>query len=340
MFKVLFVKTKNLGDALVLTGAIDSVRENVIVHVLCFADVAPLYQMVPRVEKTYTVTRGARGWRSVTEHINLLLELRRNRYTHLCQFSDDWRGALLSRILRPPFSAAFFTKRRPDSWHRSFSHVCMPDWEWHAVRRDFELVRRVGIVRPGSNRPLIRLSPESKLEAGARSGTRKLPYVVLQAASRWTFKQLELATLCEVAHGLSDRGYLVVLSGSCSDIELNRKIQVSCKGDNVLVEVTNDYSAFIRLVMEATMVLTIDSFALHVAEALSVPVVSIFGPTDERVWGPQSKHSAVVTVGGNFMCRPCQRDGCDGSKKSLCLQEITSEQVLRAVDKLIGPIDA
>lgn len=60
---ILFIKTKNLGDAVLHARAIGSVDKQLAVDVLCFEDCSDVYRLIPRVRNIYTVTRGLRGGR-------------------------------------------------------------------------------------------------------------------------------------------------------------------------------------------------------------------------------------------------------------------------------------
>jgi heptosyltransferase III len=330
---VLFIKTKNLGDAVILTAAISAVKQGIAVEILCFEDCRDIYSMVPRVRTVHTVSRGARGWLSIKEHFRLLTCLLSKRYEFVINFSDDYRGAFLAWVLRPNQSVAYKSARRHRLWQKFYTQTLSRNDDHHAVRRDVALVEALGLSQPGQGYARLHLSTGSQMY-DEQNRLFDTPYVVLQFASRWKFKQIEHRTALEVASGLINRGFRVVLTGSDGDRSLNENIANDLRLPGVFVHCTDSTSDFAKLVKNAKAVVTIDSFALHVAQAVDAPVVAIFGPTSERVWGPTHGVFRIVTGGLNFMCRPCGRDGCDGSKKSLCLQEISSRNILDGFDSL------
>jgi heptosyltransferase-3 len=83
----------------------------------------------------------------------------------------------------------------------------------------------------------------------------------------------------------------------------------------------------------ATLFLGVDSAPMHMAAALGVPVVALFGPSGEKSWGPWGEGHVVLT--SPYLCRPCGKDGCLGSKKSDCLEAISPQVVLAAVEPLL-----
>src|SRR5258707_10609073 len=71
----------------------------------------------------------------------------------------------------------------------------------------------------------------------------------------------------------------------------------------------------------------VDSLPMHMASALKRPCVALFGPSSEIAWGPWLNADARV-VTQSYSCRPCNLDGCGGSKVSDCLTHLTAEAVL------------
>ncbi|MBU1186176.1 MAG: glycosyltransferase family 9 protein, partial [Acidobacteria bacterium] len=66
-----------------------------------------------------------------------------------------------------------------------------------------------------------------------------------------------------------------------------------------------------------------DSGPMHLANAVGTPVVSIFGPTDERRTGPFQQPSAVVKK--QAPCGPCLYRTCPYDHR--CMNDITAEDV-------------
>ena len=83
------------------------------------------------------------------------------------------------------------------------------------------------------------------------------------------------------------------------------------------------------LIDRCDLVVSNDTGPMHMAAAIKTPVVGIFGPTDPKVWGPLGETSAAVTA--RIPCSPCTPAGCP---KNVCLQSITPEEVLEAVESL------
>jgi heptosyltransferase-3 len=69
----------------------------------------------------------------------------------------------------------------------------------------------------------------------------------------------------------------------------------------------------------------VDSAGVHIAAAVGIPTVSIFGPSSASDWAPRGKHHYVVNKA--LPCVPCTDKGCQDSEFSRCLEELTLKEV-------------
>jgi len=93
---------------------------------------------------------------------------------------------------------------------------------------------------------------------------------------------------------------------------------------------------FIALLKKCRLVITNDGGPLHLAVASGAKTVSIFGPVDERVYGPYPKTDDHVVIKKDLSCRPCyhkfKMPYCNNRK---CLNDIQIDEVYKAVEGLL-----
>ncbi len=78
-----------------------------------------------------------------------------------------------------------------------------------------------------------------------------------------------------------------------------------------------------------------DGGPLHVAEAVGIRTVSIFGPVDPQVYGPYPRANHLV-VQKNLPCQPCYRRFRMASCNHIsCLVELSVEEVYRKVQHIL-----
>jgi len=122
-------------------------------------------------------------------------------------------------------------------------------------------------------------------------------------------------------------GVRVALLGGPDEQALNARIARACPG--VLdTGSTHAELQFAALVERCGVVVTGDTMALHVAVALRVPVVALFGPTCAQEIDLFGCGERIVT---GLPCSPCYRRECDRTPN--CMDDIDLERVLAAVDR-------
>jgi heptosyltransferase-2 len=112
------------------------------------------------------------------------------------------------------------------------------------------------------------------------------------------------------------------------------------KGDHV-IPLALPLKEFVAVLSHCRMFVCNDSGPMHMAAALNVPVVAVFGPTEPGWFGPLGAHHQIVIRDG-FWCRPCF-DYCIFDQP-YCLRTITVQEVYQAavnsVQLLLSPPSA
>jgi heptosyltransferase-2 len=80
---------------------------------------------------------------------------------------------------------------------------------------------------------------------------------------------------------------------------------------------------FIDLAAACRLFLTNDSGAMHIASALEVPTVTVFGATDDTTTGPTGVWARVVRE--QVECSPCLLRACPIDHR--CMTRVTSQRV-------------
>lgn len=339
----LFLKTKHLGDSVILTSAITALPPDFVVDVLCFKESAAIFAMSPRVRHVLVVPRHLAGLARWREYWRLLTIMRKQQYDVLAQFSDDWRGAFLARMLNAKISVARQSKKRPTFWSNSFQHIAkLTPTQRPAAEQDVDLLRKIGLYsEPFAPAYQLQVADADKQFVENWLKTEGLTHkqlIVIHAAARWKFKGLPHATWASLIDALHKHDCAIVLSGSASDLTFNQALIGLCQTAPALTQ-DFDLGKTAALLQHADCLVSIDSMAIHMASALQTPVVALFGPTDEKIWAPWQVPHRVVALGAgdspSFACRPCGLDGCAGSKISQCLVAITPAQILAAIDDVL-----
>lgn len=135
-----------------------------------------------------------------------------------------------------------------------------------------------------------------------------------------------------------ERGMSAVLTGAPGDRDAGRAIEswlgahapdASARVAN-LIGAPGGVRALIGQLAHAAIVVANDSGAAHIAAAMGVPAITIFGPTDERATAPVGPGAALSH---DVFCRPCGLRDCPIDHR--CMKRITADTVFtRAVEFL------
>lgn len=306
--------------------------------VVCLPHSEAIFKMNKRVRHIFVVPRDKKGLSKIFAYLNLFRRLFKEHYDLLAHFSVDWRGALLARFLDVKTSVSRHTDRRGSFWHQSFDYLApMLDTERPMPEQDVDLLRSAYLYKKTvapAYALVINDTHKNKVNRWLKNHDihQKNKLVVIHASSRWKFKEIPMTSWAKIIDSLQSQKINVVISGSRDDLKTNEIIFDLCESKPVLIK---DFSLIdtAALYERADLVLTIDSMSTHLASAVKTNVVSIFGPTNEKIWGPWKGKYKVIGLSIKddemFACRPCGQDGCEGTKVSQCLVQLDPQMVLK-----------
>jgi heptosyltransferase-2 len=142
------------------------------------------------------------------------------------------------------------------------------------------------------------------------------------------------ANYCDVANRLRADGFEVILLTSPSERLQAETISAACDGLPIIGE-DGDVLQLAAAISHCSIILTNDSGPLHLAAALAVPSVAIFGPTDP---GRTVIPGATRVMRKEIGCGPCYQKECPLGHHR-CMSEITVDEVYAAAVGLFSEID-
>jgi heptosyltransferase II len=224
-------------------------------------------------------------------------------------YRRDGRGVLLTRAIRPPAPGDI-------PRHERFYYL--------------ELLRRAGLME---HFPLVEPIRLEGREAAREAGARRLralglsgpvigisPGAAYGGAKRWLPERF-----VETAKLLS---FPAVVFGSAAERALCEQVAQGLGARNLAGETR--LAEFLELAAACRLFLTNDSGAMHVASALGVPTVAIFGATDDTTTGPAGPRARVVRE--HTECSPCLRRECPIDHR--CMTRVSAETVAAAARQL------
>jgi heptosyltransferase-2 len=190
-----------------------------------------------------------------------------------------------------------------------------------------ELLRRAGLIDALPESDSIRLGSRKVLSGKRVIGVS--PGAAYGTAKRWLPQRF-----AEAAGALAEaRGASIALFGTRSERALCEEVAQLLNGR----EVTNyagetTLAQFIDLAAGCELFLTNDSGSMHIASALGVPTVAIFGATDDTATGPTGLNARVIRQPVD--CSPCLLRECPIDHR--CMTRVSADRVVKEALELLG----
>lgn len=155
--------------------------------------------------------------------------------------------------------------------------------------------------------------------------------IIIHAAASLPAKQWPLERFAAVMKVLRDKhNARFIYTGARGDAALYQKIEKHGPFNGLdLCGVTN-LRENISVYRKANLFFGVDSGPMHMAAATGIPVVALFGPTDERKWGPWGEGHTIITK--RLSCHPCKPHKCIDYE---CMNSITVEDTLDILEQKI-----
>jgi heptosyltransferase-2 len=338
--KILVRATNWIGDAVMSLPALEALRTRfpqAEIVLLAKPWVGELYWYHPAVSRQIVydpegMHKGPRGfWK-------LIQTLRAEHFDTAILFQNAFHAAWMAWCARIPLRVGYARDSRSTLLTEAVE-VPPAATYGHQVNYYLHLLFRAGLIdkpEPIREIRLILTAAEKKwaakrLESLGLPGPRFLvglnPGAFFGPAKRWLVERY--ATLADrLVGGLHAD---VLIFGSPAERPLAEAIAWAMKHTPTIVAGKTTLRQLMALLAQCHLMVTNDSGPMHLAAALGLPLVAIFGSTDERATGPVGPHARVVKH--RVACSPCGLRECPVDFG--CMNGVTVDEVYRVALELV-----
>ena len=338
--RILLIKTSSMGDiihtlpALTDAGkALPGVRVDWVIED-SFAEIPHWH---PHVDKVIPVA--LRRWRKGLFSRETRAEwVRLRKQLHECDYDLilDAQGLVKSAFL------TFFTKglRVGLDWKSAreapaslaYQRKCTVNFYQHAIVRMRSLFSQALAYNLPDTMPDFGLDRQQFQDV-----SQSEKYIVFLHGTTWTTKQWPETYWMQLADLAAQTGYRVKISGgNTEEVERAERIAKQCAAVDVMPRLSILKMA--ALLANAKAAVAVDTGFGHLAAALNVPIMSLYGPTNPDYTGALGKSS--VHLAADFACAPCLSRVCtykgSSTVKPACYALITPMRVWEGVKEIIG----
>ncbi len=354
MKKILIVNPFGIGDVLFSTTVVRAVKQaypESYIGYLCNKNVAPVLEHNPAIDRLFFYSRGdlkqirqRSFWGYVAAVFNAVRELRSQcfdcvfdlsmvtQYSFILwligvrrRYGFDYKGR--GRFLTDALSVDSVKQRHVISYYRDL--LVLSGINAFEQRLDLYVGEQARLWaenflrQAGVNREvIIGIAPFGGASWGQDARQKQWPPERFAVVAR------------ALARRFSAR---IVVFGTPSDRGNGKKF-IGNIGDAGVIDAVGrtDLEQCAALLEKCSLLLANDSGPLHMACALGIRTVAIFGPVDERVYGPIGDASRHRVITAAVDCRPCYVDFAKPYCQSVrCLREIKEETVIQAATELM-----
>ncbi len=311
--RVLVLKTSSLGDVIHTLPALSDARvayPDIIFDWVIeepFSEIPVWHSAVDEVipiglrrlkrEPKAILKRGE--WKEWLRH------LRKNHYDFVIDAQGLLKSALIGYCTRSTLRSGFSWGFARESVASLLYHRRVPvPWRQHALTRTRALFANV-LGYDFSDKPLDygidkQPFPSVPLEGGA--------YCVFLHGTTWDSKHWPELYWVALAKKVAEAGYTIqLLWGNPLELARAKRIAGGCE-KAVVAPRRYRLSEVVSILSGAQMVVTVDTGLGHLAAALNVPTLSLYGPSDPElsgIFGPKQ-----LSLAPQFPCSPCFRRTC------------------------------
>ncbi len=344
--KRILVRVPNwVGDAVMTLpalGALKGLYPASEITVLARKTVIPVYEGNPAVAG---IMEYGEGFRSVRGRFRLAGRLRKRGFDLAVLFQNAFDAAFISFVSRIPERVGYGRDLRSGLLTRAvpFTEEAR---RLHHIEYYMNIIRALGWRGVPGKRPLPRLYiREAEMERAhdflQKEGINPdLPLIgAAPGASFGPAKMWHGERFAGALEGLAEEmGAGALIFGGPGDREAAERVFEGIKGRVTTLNLAGRTTLreCMALLKGLSIFITNDSGAMHMAAALGVPTVAVFGSTDPALTGPTGPKTRVIIK--KTACSPCFDRVCRFGHMD-CMDAVTVEDVQEAALELLGRAD-
>jgi len=353
---MLVVCPRRVGDVLLATPVVRSLKSaysNAAIDMLVFEGTQGIVSANSDVRRVLTIPQRPR----LAEHLSLYKSIWR-RYDLAVSVQAGDRATLYAWA-SGRVSIGILVQDRKSWWKRQLLDDWVPldNLSTHTVSMNTRLLDLLGVIPLATPVIAWRQTDEEMIQRVFPADGEQGAYVVLHVSPKFSYKQWTVSGWVELARWLIARGLKIVVTAGDSeeDLAYAAKLFPNFPSESINLAGKISLPALGYLLSQAILYVGTDTAVTHMAAALGVPTVALFGPSNPIKWGPWPKdwsasstspwkfrgsqrQGNVFLLQGEGDCVPCLHEGCNRHIESLsdCLQTLPVNRVIEAVRSMLA----
>ncbi|MFH1691409.1 MAG: lipopolysaccharide heptosyltransferase II [Candidatus Omnitrophota bacterium] len=332
--RILVIKMSALGDAVLVVPSLKAIKRKFpFSKISCLTNntTKEVFQRCPYIDELIVCDFKGRD-KGLTGLWSLAKKILGKRFDCVIDFQNNKISHLLSYLTMSQARYGYDNGKMSFLMNKAIKDdQCKP---LDPVEHQFQLLKMLGIEHADEK---LQLWPSEDDKTFAENflkrnapGAEKLIGINVGASARWQSKRWILKSYAQLCEKLAQKGYRVMLTGHKNDIGFVKKILKNLTFEPICAVGLTSLMQLACLVEKCDCFVTGDSAPMHLAAAMCVPFVALFGPTNPKRHLPCGYSSVVLQKG----CVPCYKGQCP-KRTNVCMKKISVEDVMEAIERLL-----
>jgi heptosyltransferase-2 len=347
--RILVLRYRFIGDTILTVPFLRNLRQTEpqgIIHLVLAPISGEVLKGIPYVDRIFywdpqTIHGDCLGAHNTMKRkLEFIKQLRSFHYTKVYILKRSFSSGLMGYLTGAPERIGFDTERRGFLLTKRVPY----DHNLHEVQNFLNCLRYDGILISDDHLDAW-ISENEREEASNlllnQDWKQGEPILAIHPFSAIRERGWPLKRFIQLANYVSSKyGWTILWLGGKNDLIYEEEILSGFKGKTVMAIGNTNIRQSMALISLVNLFVGNDSGIMHLAAALNVPLVAIFGPQSERKFGPWGAKESCRIISRRFPCHPCRQKfftecepGPEG--RPLCLESIGIDEVIEEINHLM-----
>jgi heptosyltransferase-1 len=340
---ILCVELTRMGDVVSMLPGL-AILKRAAPHATLSVIVDKKYETLLRYVPAVDSAMGFEDTATVRGLVGAVNRLRSSRYDVVVSMSSAQRNVFVSSLVRGKAKVGYFdptdtlTPFLDDAEVEGFGispTVSIDDRRGNIYDRSMNICASLGLdYRPPAS--MFQIAPDERLRLGKQLQERgfnlRVPYVIVHPYAGWKYRRWRSSEVVELVSRLLHDGLNVVVVGDREDSLQAGMFNLEGQG-RLFSFFGLPLDELLVLIEETKVFVGTDSGPLHLAAALDVPIVGLYGPAHPKFTAPAVKNSSFIFH--EMECSPCTQKICVHPDRT-CMDVISADEVYSKVVQLLN----
>ena len=337
MKNILVIKLASIGDVVLVTASLRAIRKKfpmAKIHCVVGKESRKVLQGCPYVDDLIIYDRNHKD-RGFWRFLCFVMRLRRCKFDKVIDFQNNKRSHFMACLSGAQETYGYRNRK----CGFLLSHGIKDDEkDIPAVEHQFRVLEPLGITYRENMYLQLWPSKQDKnyvqelLDSEWLGNIKHIVGINLSASLKWSSKNWPLKSIASLCDMLAQENVRVILTGTEEDKDKSREVLKMAQSKPASFVGKTDIMQLAALIGRCRVFLSPDSAPIHVAAAMNVPSVVLFGPTDASRHIPPARK--LIVLRKEEECSPCYCQSCQ-MEKHLCMENISCEEVFESIMSLM-----